>query len=72
MIFSTHILDFLPDKQLFVVEAICSKWQKCLLKLLKQNMTLKELDHYSSEFKYKNKHNDIRFIINNNNNFTID
>ena len=45
-----YILGFLSDKQLFLVERVCSKWQKCVLKLLAQKETLKRLDHYSLEF----------------------
>ena len=48
-----YIFNFLPDKQLFVVESICTKWQKCVRKLFDQKETLKCLYHYSHKFKYK-------------------
>lgn len=49
-----YILNFLPDKQLFVMERVCIKWQKCVLKLLEKNKSLKRLYHYSDKFKYSN------------------
>ena len=34
-----YILSFLPEKQQFVVESVCTKWQKCIKKLLAQKET---------------------------------
>ena len=45
------ILVFLEDKRLFLVERVCKKWQKCVLKLLGQKESLKHLDYYSDKFK---------------------
>ena len=45
-----YILNFLEDRQLFVVERVSRKWQKCVLKLLTQKNTLKRLIYYSEKF----------------------
>ena len=45
-----YILSFLPEKQQFVVESVCTKWQKCVKKLLAQKETLKWIGFYSNEF----------------------
>lgn len=46
-----HILDFLPDKQFFVLERVCREWQKRVLKELEQKKTLKRLDDQGNEDK---------------------
>lgn len=45
-----YILNFLEDRQLFVVERVSRKWQKSVLKLLAQKKTLKKLNDYSEKF----------------------
>ena len=57
-----YMLNFLLDKQLFVVEAECSKWQKCVLKLSEQKTTLKHLDYHSFLFIIDN-----RIVVNSSN-----
>lgn len=63
-----YILNFLSDKQLFLVESVCTKWQKCVRKLLDQKESLKRLDHYSHKFVKTEKFwFGIRIVINDNN-----
>ena len=45
-----YILSFLPEKQQFAVESVCTKWQKCVKKLLAQKESLKCIEFYSNEF----------------------
>ena len=45
-----YILNFLPEKQLFILEIVCTKWQKCVKKLLAQKDILHRLDYYSPKF----------------------
>lgn len=59
-----YILNFLPDKQLFVVERVSRKWQKCVL-MLEQKKSLEGLDCYSDKFKSANSF--YSYIINDNN-----
>lgn len=47
------ILNFLSIKELFMIENVNLKWQKCVLELLAQKQTLKRLDEYSKKFQYK-------------------
>lgn len=45
-----YIFSFLDDKQQFIIEVVCSKWQKCVLRLLQEKTTLKRLNYYSKKF----------------------
>ena len=45
-----YIFNFLPKKQLFILEIVCTKWQKCVKKLLAQKDILHRLDYYSPKF----------------------
>lgn len=60
-----QILGFLPDKQLFFIESVCIKWQKCVKKLLAQKQVLHCLDNYS--LKFQNQGFGQKVIIDNSN-----
>ena len=60
-----YIFEFLPDKHLFVIESVCTRWQKCVNKLLGQKQVLLRLDQYSSKF--ENQDDGQRVIIDDNN-----
>lgn len=47
-----YMMEFLPDKQLFLVERVSKKWQKCVKETLAQKENLKRLDYYSKKFVY--------------------
>lgn len=57
-----YILEFLPEKQLFIVERVSRKWQKCVLKLLEKKKNLKRLDGYSDRFKHRSTINVYKII----------
>ena len=57
-----YIVEFLPDKQLFLVERVSKKWQKCVRKTLAQKKSLARLEHYSKEFKYRINDNNIDIL----------
>lgn len=64
-----NILEYLDDKELFMVEAVNSKWQKCVRILLSRKKTLKCLDYYSRKFLDQGYHHSTvkKYIINHNN-----
>ena len=45
-----YIFSFLPDKQIFMIESVCKKWQICARKLLETKNHLHELDYYGTKF----------------------
>lgn len=45
-----YIFGFLEDKQLFVIEVVNKKWQRCVRQLMTRKTTLKRLDYYSMKF----------------------
>ena len=45
-----YIFSFLSDKQLFMIESVCKKWQICARKLLETKNYLHELDYYGTKF----------------------
>ena len=55
-----YIFSFLSEKELFQIERVSKKFQKCILFLLAKKKSLKSLDYYSSKFK---NHKKERFII---------
>ena len=46
-----YIFGYLDDKQLFVIERVNRKWQKCILKLLEKKTDLKSLEYYTEKFR---------------------
>ena len=46
-----YIFGYLNDKQLFVIERVNRKWQKCVLNLLEKNTDLKSLEYYTEKFR---------------------
>lgn len=57
------IISFLPEKQQFLVERVCKKWQKCTMELLEEKETLHQLNYYSKKFQNPNN----EFVISKNN-----
>ena len=45
-----YIFGFLEDKQLFVIEVVNKKWQRCVRQLMARKTALKRLDYYSIKF----------------------
>ena len=64
-----NILEYLDDKELFMVEAVNSKWQKCVKILLSRKKILKSLDYYSRKFLDQHHHHSKvkKYIINDDN-----
>ena len=58
-----NIISFLPEKQQFVVERVCKKWQICTMEFLKEKETLHQLNYYSKKF--QNPKNEIVISKNN-------
>ena len=54
-----YIMEFLSLKQLFIVESVSKKWQKCARKTMQQIKSLEKLKHISDEFHYGIDHNNI-------------
>lgn len=45
-----EILNYLPEKQLFVVESVSKIWQNCVKSILALKKSLKKLNYYSKKF----------------------
>ena len=61
-----YILDFLEEKEWFIVESVSRNWQKCVRNLLAEKKILKKLTYYSHKFKKSYKYGQ-RIIIDDNN-----
>ena len=47
-----YIMEFLPEKQLFQLQRVSKKWQKCVLQLLERKDSFQFWNYYSSKFNY--------------------
>lgn len=47
-----YIMEFLPEKQLFQLQRVSKKWQKCVLQLLERRDSFSFWIYYSSKFYY--------------------
>ena len=57
-----HLLNFLPDKELFRTECVSKKWQHCIRKILRKRVTHLDLKHFGNTFTRKASSSSLSYL----------